>query len=115
MRRSVFDDERRIAREHLLDLGILREIDGQVAELLVVRRGHDVTNVLLLANEDDGDAVDLRNLGETLNDREEDAAEVEVRREGLRQLEDDLRILLFLTELLHRRAEAELPADARHE
>ena len=36
VRRRVLDDERLAAREHLLDLGVLREIDGQIAELLVV-------------------------------------------------------------------------------
>ena len=49
------------------------------------------------------------------DDGEEDAAEIEVRREGLRELEDDLRVLLLLRELVHHAAEPELTADARDE
>ena len=95
VRRGVGDDERLAAREHLLDLGVLREVDGQIAELLVVARGDDVADVARLAHEDDAHAVDPRDLGDALDDREEDAAEVEVRRERLRELEDDLRVLLL--------------------
>ena len=90
------DDERLAAREHLLDLGVLREVDGQVAQLLVVARGDDVADVARLAHEDDAHAVDARDLGDALHDGEEDAAEVEVRRERLGELEHDARVLLLL-------------------
>ncbi len=89
VRRDVGDDERLAAREHLLDLGVLREVDGQIAQLLVVARGDDVADVARLAHEDDAHAVDPRDLGDALDDGEEDAAEVEVRRERLRELEDE--------------------------
>ena len=115
MRRHVGDDERLAAREHLLDLGVLREVDGQVAQLLVVARGDDVADVARLAHEDDAHAVDLRDLGDALDDREEDAAEIEVRRQRLRELEDEPRVLLLLRERLDEAANAELPADARDE
>ncbi len=115
MLRGVLDDERLAAREHLLDLGVLLEVDRQVTELLVVGSGDDVADVLLLADEDDRDTVDLRDLRDPLHDGEEDPAEVEVRRERLRQLEDDLRVLLLARERLHRLAEAELSPHAGDE
>ena len=58
----------------------------------------------------------LRHLGDALDDGEEDAAEVEVRRERLRELEDDLRVLLLLARA--RRStprRRSWPADARDE
>ena len=112
---DVGDDEGLAAREHLLDLGVLREIDGQVAQLLVVARGDDVADVARLAHEDDAHAVDLRHLGDALHDREEDAAEVEVRGERLRELEDDCASCSFLASASTTPRSAELPADARHE
>ena len=57
----------------------------------------------------------LRDLGDALDDREEDAAEVEVRRERLRELEHEARVLLLLRERVDDAAEAELAADARDE
>ena len=115
MGRCVLDDEGLTAREHLLDLGILGEVDGEIAELLVVGRGDDVANVLLLAHEDDRDAIDLRDLGDALDDREEDAAKIEVRRERLRELEDDARVLLLAGERIHRGTQAELASHASDE
>jgi len=49
VRRRVGDDERLAAREDVLDLGVLGEIDGEIAELLVVGRGDDVADVPLFA------------------------------------------------------------------
>ncbi len=48
VRGHVGDDERLAAREHLLDLRILREVDGQIAQLLVVASGDDVARRLPL-------------------------------------------------------------------
>ncbi len=53
VRRHVRDDERLAAREHLLDLGVLGEIDGQIAQTLVVAGGDDVADLARLANEHD--------------------------------------------------------------
>src|SRR5207302_580459 len=69
----------------------------------------------LSANEDDRHAVDARDFRDAVHDREEDPTDVEVRRERLRELEDDLGVLLLARELLHRGAEAELTAYARDE
>ena len=113
--REIWNDEGLAAGEHLRDLGVVREIDGQVAELLVVAGGHDVTHVPRLSDEDDADPIDLRDLGDALDDSEEDAAKVEVRREGLGELEDEAGILFLLGEGVDDDAEAELPANARHE
>ena len=115
MGRDVGDDERLAAREHLLDLGVLREIDRQVAQLLVVAGGDDVADVARLAHEDDAHAIDLGDLGDALHDGEEDAAEVEVRRQGLRELEHEPRVLLLLRQRLDEAAQAKLPAYARDE
>ncbi len=115
VRRRVADDEHLAALEHLLDLGVLRELDRQVPQRLVVARRDDVADVRVFAHEHDRDAVDARDLGDSLDDREENAAKIEVRRERLRHLEDDVGVALLALELLHRRAEAELPADARDE
>ena len=71
------------------------EIDGQIAQLLVVARGHDVADVAFVANEHDAAAVDLRHLGDAPHDREEDVAEVEARRERLRELEHHLGVALL--------------------
>ncbi len=71
--------------------------------------------LLDFANEDDADAIDLRDFGEALNDGEEDAAEVEVRGEGLRELEDEASVVLLLGDGLDGAAEAELSPDARDE
>ena len=76
--------------------GYFAEVDGQVAQLLVVAGGDDVADVARLAHEDDAHAIDLRHLGDALDDREEDAAEVEVRRERLGELEDEPGVLLLL-------------------
>ena len=113
--RGIGNDERLSAREHLLDLGVVAEVDREIAQVLVVRRGDHVPHVPRLAHEDDRHAVDARHLGDALHDREEDAAEVEVRRESLRQLQNDLRVLFFTFELLHRAAQAKLAAEARDE
>ena len=120
MRRGVFDDERLPARQDLLDLGILREIDRKVTELLVVGRRDDVAHrprrlcgrPEVLVDEHDRHAVDLRHLGETLDDGKEDRAKIEVRGERLRQLEDDLRVRRLLAELLFRLRAVE--ADRAH-
>ena len=94
MRRRVLDDER-LARLHdLLDLGVLAELDGQVAELFVVARGHDVADVARVAHEHDAAPIDARDVGDAAHDREEDVSKVERRAERLRELEHDLRVAL---------------------
>jgi hypothetical protein len=113
MRARVADDER-LARGHdFADLGVLGELDGQVAQVLVVARGHDVADVALVAHEHDAAAFDLGHLGDAPDDGEEDVAEVEARRERLGELEDDLRVALAPLECVHVLAYAKLSADAR--
>ena len=89
MGRHVGDDEGLAAREHLLDLGVIREVDRQIAQLLVVARGDHIAESPRLAHEDDAHPIDLGHFGDALHDREQDAAEVEVRRQGPRELEDE--------------------------
>ena len=98
-----------------LDLGVLAQVDRQVAQLLVVARGDDVADVALVAHEHDAAAIDARDLGDAAHDREEDVAEVERGGERLRELQHDLRVALLAAERVDVLAHAELPADARHE
>ena len=81
-------------RHDLADLGILVQIDGQIAQLLVVARGDDVADVAFVANEHDAAAIDLGHLGDAADDGEEDVAKIEGRRERLGQLEHDLGVAL---------------------
>ena len=115
VRRSVSDDEHLATLEHLLDLGVLRQLDREIAQRLVIARGDDVADIGVFAHEHDRHAVDTRDLGDSLHDREEDPAEVEVRRERLRHLEHDLGVTLLALELIHRRAQVKLPTDAGDE
>ncbi len=108
-------EQRLATREHLLDLGIFREVDGQVTQLLVVAGCHDVAHVAALAHEDDAHTVDLGYLGDALDDGEEDAAKIEVRRERLRELEDQPCVLFLLGERLDDAMETELAAHAGHQ
>ena len=113
--RDVGDDEGLAAAEHLLNLGVLRQHDGEIAQRLVVRRRHDVAHVPRLAHEHDRHAVDLRDLRDALRHREENPSEIQVRRERLRQLEDNGRVLLLLRQLVHDAAQTKLATEARHE
>jgi hypothetical protein len=112
--RRVGDDERGPRRQNLLYFWVFSQIDGEVAELLVVRRGDDVAHVSL-AHEHDGDAVDLGDLGDALHDREQDAAEVEVRGERLRELGHDEGVFFAARKLVLRGSEAHLPPNTRDE
>jgi hypothetical protein len=112
MRARVADDERLARRHDFADLGVLGELDGQVAQVLVVARRDDVADVAFVAYEHDAAPLDLRDLGDAPHDGEEDVAEVEARRESLRELEDDLRVALAPLEGVHVLAYAKLSADA---
>ncbi len=109
---GVADDERLARRHDLANFRVLGELDGQVAQVLVVAGRHDVPEVALVAHEHDAAALDLRPLGDAANDGEKDVAKVEARREGLRQLEHDLRVALPALERVEVLADPKLPADA---
>ncbi len=113
MRRRVGDGQRLAGAEDLLDLRVLREVEAQIGELLVVTRDHHVADVLLarFRGEDDGDAGDVHDVGDAPDHGVEDLAEVEGRSQRLGQLEHDLSVLLLVGEGLHEAAHAELGAD----
>ena len=104
------------AREHLLDLGVLardRWADRAAARRRWRRRRSRRPPARARAR--CCTRSTLRDLGDAPHDREEDVAEVEGRRERLRELEDDLRVVLLARERLDDAAHAELAADARDE
>jgi hypothetical protein len=100
VRSRVADDERFARRHDLADLRILLEVDGQVAQVLVVAGRHDVTDVTL-THEHDAASVDLGDLGDAANDGKKNVAKIEARGQRLRQLEHDLSVALAPFEGLH--------------
>ncbi len=115
VRRRVLDDERLARGHHLLDLGVLAEVDGQVPQLLVVAGGDHVADVALVPHQDDAAPIDARHLGDAAHHGEEDVAEVEGGRERLGELEHHLGVALLAAQGLDVLAHAELPADAGHQ
>ena len=93
----------------------VREVDRQIAKVLVVATRRRRSRRLLARARGRCCTLDLRHLGDAPDDGEEDVAKIEVRRERLGQLEDDLGVPLFARELLHVLADPQLAADARHE
>ncbi len=113
--RDVWDDERLSARKHLLDLGVVDEIDGQITQLLVVARCNDVSDVARFPNDDDAHAVDPSNLRDALNYGEKDPPKVEVARERSSQLENEASVVFFSRKRLDETVGSELPTHARDE
>jgi len=113
--RDVWDDERLATREHLLDLWVVDEIDGQIAQLLVVARCYDVSDVARFPNDNDAYAVDSSDLCDPLNDGKKDPTKVEVARERSSQLENESSIVLFSRKRFDKAVSPELSPHSRDE
>src|SRR5690606_13662497 len=117
MRRGVGERQRAARAEGLLALRVLRQVEAEVRQLLIIRVDDDVADVALLffRREDDRDAAYLDDLGDAPYDRVEDLVKVEGARQGLGELEHHLRVLLLARELLRVRPQPQLAAHAPDE
>ena len=115
--RRVADRQRGAGPQHLEDLGVLVEVDAEVLDLLIVARRDDVADLPALGarREHDRDSVDVHHLGDAADDRVEDVAEVERRRQRLRELEHRLGVALLVRERGDGLEDPQLRADAPRE